>query len=45
MAILAITSSAFENAVYECFHFLRLAGAENAGTSVRRGNANRSAYP
>jgi len=43
MAILAIISTAFENAVYEDFQ--RLAGVENAGTFMSRGNANRSAFP
>jgi len=37
MAILIIISTAFENAVSECFHFQRLPGVENAGTSVCRG--------
>jgi len=45
MATLAIISTAFENAVYECSHFQRLAGVENAGASMRRGNANTSAFP
>jgi len=44
MAILAIISTAFENAVSECFYFQRVAGVENAGTSMCRGNANRSAF-
>jgi len=44
MAILAIISTAFENAVWECFHFQRFAGVEHAGTSMCRGNANRSAF-
>jgi len=33
MAILAMISTAFENAVYERSHFQRLAGVENGGTS------------
>jgi len=45
MAILAIISTAFENSVAECFHFQRLASVEDAGTSMCRGNANRSAFP
>jgi len=45
MAILAMISTVFENAVSEYFHFQRLAGVENAGTSTCRGNANRSAFP
>jgi len=44
MATLAINSPAFENMVSECFHFQRLAGVENAGTPMCRGNANRSAF-
>jgi len=43
MAILAVISTAFENAGSECSHFQRLAGVENAGTSMYRGNAN--AFP
>jgi len=45
MAILAIISTAFENAVSKYFHFQRLAGVENAGTSMCPGNSNRSALP
>jgi len=45
MAILAIISIAFESVVFECCHIQRLAGVENAGTSMCRGNANRSAFP
>lgn len=45
MAILVIINIAFENAVSECVHFQRLAGIETAGTSMCRGNANRSAFP
>jgi len=37
MAILAMISTAFENAVSECSHFQRLAGVENAGTFMCRG--------
>jgi len=44
MAILAIVSKAFENTVYECSRFQGLAGVENAGTSMCRKNANRSAF-
>jgi len=45
MAILALISTAFKTAVSECFHFQRLAGVENAGASMCRGNANSSAFP
>jgi len=45
MAILAMIGTVFENAVSECSHFQRLAGFENAGTYICRGNANRSALP
>jgi len=45
MAILAIISTAIENAVAECFHFQRLAGVESAGTPMCRGNADRSVFP
>jgi len=45
MAILPRISTAFENAVYECLHFQRHAGVENAGTPMCRGNANESAFP
>jgi len=43
MAIPAMIGSAFENAVSECSDFQRLAGVENAGTSMCRENANRPA--
>jgi hypothetical protein len=37
MAILAMISTAFENAISESLHFQRFAAAENGGTSVCRG--------
>jgi hypothetical protein len=37
MAILAMISTAFENAISESLHFQRVAAAENGGTSMCRG--------
>jgi len=45
MAILAMIGTALENAVSECSHFQCLAGVENAGKSMLRGNANSSELP
>jgi hypothetical protein len=37
MAILAMISTAFENAISESLHFHSLSATENGGTSVCRG--------